>query len=65
MNIEVFFTEFLALIKEYSVKKLKKTVIITENWNSLKNAVIYTSKSVKNWIFSNSAVHLISVLFKI
>jgi hypothetical protein len=43
-----FFTEFLALIIEYI------EVIITANLNSVKNAVIYTPKSVKIWIFSNS-----------
>jgi hypothetical protein len=47
---KVFYTEFLALIIEYSVQNLKKA-IITENWNLVKNAVIFTPKSVKNWIF--------------
>jgi hypothetical protein len=53
----VFFTEFSAFIIEYLIKNLKK-VIITLNWNSVKNAVIYIPKSVKIWFFSNSAFFL-------
>jgi hypothetical protein len=40
---KVFFTKFLALIIEYSVKNLKK-VIVTENWNSVKNAVLHQNQ---------------------
>jgi hypothetical protein len=49
------FTEFLALIIEYSVKNLKKS---NNHWK-LKFSKKYTPKPVKNWIFSRSVNFMI------